>query len=114
MRDYPEKTKVGWKRAVFLDRDGTINVDTHYPHKVEDLEIYPEAFKGMKILANLPADLIVITNQSGIALELYEESDMSAFNKELRGQLSKAGSRIDAFYYCPHFEKKNPVSQLLQ
>jgi D-glycero-D-manno-heptose 1,7-bisphosphate phosphatase len=108
VRDYPENPKVGWKRAVFLDRDGTINVDTHYPHKIEDLEIYPEALKGMKILSELSADLIVITNQSGIALELYEERDMSAFNQELREQLQKEGSRIDAIYYCPHFEKKNP------
>jgi D-glycero-D-manno-heptose 1,7-bisphosphate phosphatase len=108
VRDYPEHPKVGRKRAVFLDRDGTINIDTHYPHKIEDLEIYPEALKGMKILANLSADLIVITNQSGIALELYEEREMSAFNSELRKQLDEAGSRIDAIYYCPHFEKKNP------
>lgn len=107
MRDYPKMPRVRYKRAVFIDRDGTINRDTHYPYKLEDLLIIPGAVAGLKILSSLVLDIIVISNQGGIALQLFTKEDMSGFNQELRKRVEKAGARIDAFYYCPHFERKN-------
>jgi D-glycero-D-manno-heptose 1,7-bisphosphate phosphatase len=106
LRDYPTQPKIGYGRAVFIDRDGTINVDTHYPNKLKDLILLPGVIEGMKLLAELPLDLIVVSNQAGIALKLYEQDRMTRFNRELRRRIEKHGARIDAFYFCPHLERK--------
>lgn len=107
MRDYPPYIKFNYGRAVFIDRDGTINEDTHFPHKVEDLIIIPKAIEGLRLLSKFPVDIIVISNQAGIALNLFSTLQMSLFNKELRRRIVEYGGRIDAFYYCPHLEKKH-------
>jgi len=92
---------------VFLDRDGTINVDTHYPHKVELLRLLPRALRGLKLLSRLPLDIIVISNQAGIDLGMFTREQMSRFNAELRCRAERAGARIDAFYFCPDLEPRN-------
>jgi D,D-heptose 1,7-bisphosphate phosphatase len=107
MRDWPLYPKPIYRRAVFLDRDGTINVDTHYPHDANLLEIIPSSLDALRILNQLPVHIIVVSNQAGIALEIFTRKDMSNFNKELRTRVKKAFGRIDAFYYCPHLEPKN-------
>lgn len=106
-RDWPKKISHKYRRAVFLDRDGTINVDKHYTHKLEDLEFIAKATEGLKVLAQLPLHIIIVSNQAGIALGLFEKKDMSKLNKELRKLVEKEDGRIDAFYYCPHLEQKN-------
>ena len=69
MRDWPSNPELRYMHAVFLDRDGTINVDTHYPHDYKLLEIIPEAYEGMKILSELPLDIIVVSNQKKTNLQ---------------------------------------------
>ena len=95
------------KRAVFLDRDGTINVDTHYPHAPGDLSLIAGAEEALAILADLPIHIIVVTNQAGIPLGYFTQDQMSAFNLELRVAVERSGGRIDAFYFCPHLEAKH-------
>lgn len=107
MRDWPEQITTHYPRAVFMDRDGTINVDTHYPHKVEELEIIPSALEAIKILAARPVAIIVSSNQAGIALGHFTREQMSRFNAEIRERVIRAGGRIDAFYFCPELEAKN-------
>jgi len=107
MRDWPSNPELRYMHAVFLDRDGTINVDTHYPHDYKLLEVIPEAYEGMKILSELPLDIIVVSNQAGIKLGIFTKDQMSRFNEELRIRIERYGGRIDAFYYCPHLEPKN-------
>ncbi|MGH9424582.1 MAG: D-glycero-alpha-D-manno-heptose-1,7-bisphosphate 7-phosphatase [Thermoanaerobaculia bacterium] len=107
MRDWPPLVAPRFRNAVFLDRDGTINIDTHYPYKVEDLEFLPGALQALVALADLPAHIIVVSNQAGIALGMYTRDAMSAFNHRLRHIVENAGGRIDAFYYCPHREQKD-------
>jgi D-glycero-D-manno-heptose 1,7-bisphosphate phosphatase len=68
------------------------------------MEIIPGAIAGLQILATLPAHIIVVSNQAGIARGLFTREQMSAFNARLRAQVEKSGGRIDAFYFCPHFE----------
>jgi D-glycero-D-manno-heptose 1,7-bisphosphate phosphatase len=92
---------------VFLDRDGTINTDSHFPARLEELEFLPGAKEGMQILAGLPLDIVVVANQAGIALGFFTREQMSRFNAEMRTQIEAAGSRIDAFYFCPHHEPKH-------
>ena len=107
MRDWPIRVVPRFPVAVFLDRDGTINVDTHYPYRLEDLEFLPGALPALSALAALPVNIVVVSNQAGIALGMYTLEAMAAFNRELRRQVAEAGGRIDAFYYCPHLERKN-------
>lgn len=92
---------------MFLDRDGTINTDTHFPHRIEGLEFLPDAIKGLRVLAGLPLHIIVVSNQAGIALGIFTHEEMSQFNAELRSRVEASGSRIDAFYFCPHLEPKH-------
>jgi D-glycero-D-manno-heptose 1,7-bisphosphate phosphatase len=71
------------------------------------LEFLPGALSALKALAALSVDIIVVSNQAGIALGMYTLDAMSAFNAELKRRAAKEGGRIDAFYYCPHLERKN-------
>lgn len=107
MRDWPPKPNPHYRRAVFLDRDGTINVDIHFPHRIESLEFIPKAIDGLKLLATLPLEIIVASNQAGIALGIFTREQMSQFNTELRSRIEHAEGRIDAFYFCPHLEAKH-------
>ncbi len=107
MRDWPPKSEPRYEHAVFLDRDGTINVDTHFPHRVESLEFIPKAIEGLRVLSALPLHIIVVSNQAGIALNIFTVEQMSQFNTELRTRIEHAGARIDAFYFCPHLEAKH-------
>lgn len=107
MRDWPPKPNPRYKRAVFLDRDGTINVDTHFPYKKDSLEFIPKAIDGLRFLSTLPLHIIIVSNQAGISLNIFTVEQMSQFNAELRTKTEHAGARIDAFYFCPHLEAKH-------
>lgn len=104
MRDWPKAVVPTYRSAVFLDRDGTLNEDTHYPHHLEELQIPPHVLPGMRELATLPVQIIVVSNQAGIAKGLFTVAEMSDFNEELRRRIIAEAGRIDGFYYCPHLE----------
>lgn len=107
MRSWPKEVQRCFPVAVFLDRDGTINRDTGYTHRPEQLDLELGAAEGLCMLSDLPVHLIVVSNQSGIALGKFTEADMLAFNAALRQRVEIAGGRLDAFYYCPHREAKH-------
>ncbi len=97
-------------KAVFLDRDGVINIDKNYVYKREDLEFIPGSIDALKKLQGIGFKLIIITNQSGIGREYYTEKQYEKFRKEFHKQLKKEGVKIDAEYYCKHApEDKNLV-----
>jgi D-glycero-D-manno-heptose 1,7-bisphosphate phosphatase len=87
------------KRAVFFDRDGTLNVESGY--EFETLVWMPGAIDAVKKVNDAGWLAIVVTNQSGIARGLYGEPEMNAFHARMQGELAAAGARIDAFYFCP-------------
>jgi D-glycero-D-manno-heptose 1,7-bisphosphate phosphatase len=87
-------------KAIFLDRDGTINHDPGYVHKIEDFMLYNGVVEGLKMLKDFK--LFIITNQSGIGRGYYKEEDMHKFNKHLLDELNKKGITIEKVYYCPH------------
>ena len=89
-------------KAVFLDRDGTINVDKNYLYKIEDWEFIDGVIEGLQILQNLGYKLIVITNQSGIARGYYTENDAQIIFDYMIKELRKYGVIIEKVYYCPH------------
>ena len=93
-------------KAIILDRDGTINIEKDYLHKIEDFEFEEGVVEGLKILSNLGYIFVVVTNQSGIARGYYTEEDLIKLNNHISDILEKDGIRIEKFYYCPHHPEK--------
>ena len=89
-------------KAVFLDRDGTINVEKNYLYKIEDFEYLPGVIDGLRKLQQAGYLLIVITNQSGIGRGYYTESDFQKLNSWMIDSLKQLGVYISDVYFCPH------------
>lgn len=94
------------RKAIFLDRDGTINVEKDYLHKIEDFEFEKNVIEGLKILSELGYIFVVVTNQSGIARGYYSEEDLIILNNHIKDILNKEGIKIEKFYFCPHHPEK--------
>ncbi len=92
------------KRAVFLDRDGTINEDVGYPRRYSQIKIYPESFRAVSRFNQAGLMTIVITNQSGIGRGLLTEEALEDIHKKMLASFVEKKARLDAFYYCPHYE----------
>ena len=90
------------KKAIFLDRDGTINVEKDYIYKSEDLVFEEGAIEALKTFKNLGYILIVVSNQSGIARGYFTEEDLNIFNNNMNEILKKNRVEITEFYCCPH------------
>jgi len=88
--------------AVFIDRDGTLNVDRHYLHRFEDWEWIPGAVEAIKAFNEAGFLVIVISNQAGVARGMYSEADIKVLHARVDNELRRLGARIDAYYYCPH------------
>lgn len=88
-------------RAVFLDRDGTINKDPGYFHNSDKLELYSGITKGLKLI-NHYFDFFVVQNQGGIGEGIFTLEDMTKVNDSINNILKKGGLEIKKFYYCPH------------
>jgi D-glycero-D-manno-heptose 1,7-bisphosphate phosphatase len=98
-------------RAVFLDRDGTLNVETGYVHRAEEWEWVPGAIEALRLLNAAGYLAIVVTNQAGIARGLYAEADVAALHAHVAADAQKHGARIDAFYHCPHHPQFGAVRE---
>ena len=88
-------------RAVFLDRDGTLNVERHYLHDPKALEIFPGTGEALRRLMDAGFVLFIVTNQSGIGRGYYTEADMHAVNKRLSELLVPDGVRFEKIYFAP-------------
>lgn len=97
------KQVVGFKnKALFLDRDGVINVDKHHVYKIEDCEFIDGIFDKCRQAKSKGYKLIVVTNQAGIAKGIYTEEDYFKFRDYVHAEFEKQGCPIDAEYYCPY------------
>jgi len=90
------------KPALFLDRDGVINIEKNYLHKKEDFEFIDGIFELCKFYQSKDFHLVVVTNQSGIARGYYSEVDFSNLTFWMIGEFAKQGIEIDQVYHCPH------------
>jgi len=89
------------KKAIFLDRDGTLIEDRGYEYKIDSLKIYPGVIEGLKLLKK-DYMFFIITNQSGIGKGFYTTLDFHKFNNFLLEQLRHQNIRIEKTYFCPH------------
>jgi len=96
------------QKTVFLDRDGTINEEVSYLHKVEDFRFLPGVVEGMKRLYDSGFSLVVLTNQAGIGRGYYTEKDAENVHRFMREALAKEGIMLSGIYYCPHHPEAIP------
>ncbi len=98
-------------RAVFLDRDGTINVEKNYLYRVADWEWIPGAQAAIAQLNAAGYLVVVVSNQAGIARGLYTPDDVERLHAYVADELAVAKARIDAWFYCPHHPQHGAVRE---
>src|SRR5690242_2834103 len=96
--------------AAFIDRDGVINEERGFVHRIADFAFIPGSVDALRELRAAGHRLVVITNQSGIARGLYSEADFHALNTYMCERLAEAGVVLDAIRYCLHLPDA-PVMQ---
>jgi len=126
-RGHLELPRVRERPAVFLDRDGVINYDEGYTHKIEDLQFIAGAPEAIRSLNDLGYYVFVVTNQAGVARGYYGLEAVAAFHAEIQRRLAYKGAHVDRFYVapyhpagtvpeftCDHFDRKPNPGMLLQ
>lgn len=98
------KTPAGLRKALFLDRDGVINIDKGYVHKISDCEFMDGIFDLCRAARDKGYLLIVITNQAGIARGYYTEDDFQTLMAWMREEFRRQGCPLDDVYHCPFHE----------
>lgn len=93
----------GQRPAVFLDRDGTINVEVGYLSRPEDFRLIDGSAGAIRRLNEAGFLVVVVSNQSGVARGYFGEDAVAKVNETMTRELEKLGARLDAIYYCPHF-----------
>ncbi len=93
---------MGLNRALFLDRDGVVNVEKNYVHKIEDFEFIDGIFELCKHYEKLGFIIVIITNQSGIARGFYGEDEFAKLSEWMIDEFAKQGVKITKIYHCPH------------
>ena len=89
-------------KAVFLDRDGVINIDKTYVYKIDDFEFVDGIFEVLKEFLKKGYKLFIVTNQSGIGRGYYSEDDFFKLTSYMLDKLKKEGIEITKVYHCPH------------
>jgi len=107
------------QKAVFLDRDGVINIDKAYVFKIEDFEFCEGVFEALRHFQSLDYLLILVTNQSGIGRGYYTEEDFQTLTSWMCQELLHVNIQIDAIFHCPHApeahcECRKPKSGMFQ
>jgi len=88
-------------RAVFLDRDGVLNEERNYLHRVEDVVIFPGAAAALKRLADAAFKLIIVSNQSGVGRGYFTLADVEKVNAHLAAEFARVGVRFEKIYFAP-------------
>lgn len=94
-------------KALFLDRDGVINVDCEYLHRIEDCEFVPGIFDLCRWFADRLYALIIVTNQAGISRGYYSLLDMQRLHEHIAREFEKRGAPLAATHFCPHHPSKD-------
>lgn len=89
-------------QGVFVDRDGTINVERGYVYRTEDFEYVPGALEALRLLSERKVKIYIVTNQAGIAKGIYTETDFKSLTKNMLDNMARHGIEITDVLYCPH------------
>ena len=101
-------------KAVFIDRDGTLNKEVGYPSSFKQIYIYKKSLKALRMLKDAGYRTIVVSNQAGIAYGYFTEKFVRATHRYIARQLKKKKLKIDAYYYCPHHARKAKIPRYLK
>lgn len=99
------------RRALFLDRDGTLVYPVHYPTRPEQLRLYKDLGPLLRVLQYMGFLMVVITNQSGLARGYFSMDELDRMHEHLRAQLLRFGVQLAGIYHCPH-HPEGTVSEL--
>ena len=107
------------RRAVFLDRDGTISEETGYANHLSRFFVFPYAAAAIRRLNEAGLPVIVVTNQSGVARGFFPESLIGEIHEKMKAGLATGGAHVDGIYYCPHIradecECRKPLPGMLE
>ena len=90
------------RRAVFLDRDGTLNEDTGYPSDFRQVHIYPEAFVAVRRLKQAGFAAVVVTHQAGLGRGYFDAAELAELHRRFAKEFARRGAALDGIYSCPH------------
>jgi len=88
--------------AIFLDRDGTLNIDHGYVHEIDDFQFIDGAIEALIKLKEMGFALVLVTNQSGIARGKFSEEQFFTLTEWMDWSLADRGVDLDGIYFCPH------------
>jgi D-glycero-D-manno-heptose 1,7-bisphosphate phosphatase len=88
--------------GVFIDRDGTISEEVGYVNHLSRYQVYPWTAEAVRKLNEAGLKVIVVTNQAGVARGYFKEELVTQVHEKLVAEMTQAGARFDAIYYCPH------------
>ncbi len=89
-------------KAIFLDRDGTINYERNYVHKIEDFELIPGTLEALRLLKDSNIKIYIITNQAGIARGYFTEEQFHDLTQYMLSRFDEIDCKIEKVLYCPH------------
>ena len=89
-------------KAVFIDRDGTLNYEKEYVYKIDDFELLPGAIEALKLLTDSNTKIYIITNQAGIARGYFTEEQFHELTRYMISYFEKMECKIEDVLYCPH------------
>jgi D-glycero-D-manno-heptose 1,7-bisphosphate phosphatase len=98
----PERAPLASRRAVFIDRDGTLIEERGYLDRLELLTVFPWTADALRLLRRAGYAIVVITNQSAIGRGIIDEAFLDEVHRELSARLAPGGGIIDRYYFCPH------------
>ena len=90
------------RRAIFIDRDGTLNEEAGYICSLDEFRLYDFAAESVRLVNEAGWLAIVVTSQAGVARGMFTEDFLAEVHERMTSQLEREGVRLDAIYYCPH------------
>lgn len=95
-------TSHGKSRAIFIDRDGTINEEVGYLNHIDRFRLLPRSIEAVRLINRSPFKAVLVTNQAGVAKGYFPEELVIRVHEKLASLLKEGGARLDGMYYCPH------------
>jgi D-glycero-D-manno-heptose 1,7-bisphosphate phosphatase len=96
------------RRAIFMDRDGTVCEEVGYVNHVDRIRLLPRSAAAIKAANDAGFQTVVVTNQAGVARGYFAESLVDDVHDRMREMLAEGGARLDGIYYCPHHPEVGP------